>query len=71
MVGSKAVILKGVKPEYILEAVSRAGHHCMAAGSWAQDILEAIETGQIDLVTTSGPMATDAYRSPTGASQPD
>ena len=50
MVGSKAVILKGVKPEYILEAVSEEQATIVwLLVPWAQDILEAIETGQIDL----------------------
>ena len=50
MVGSKAVILKGVKPEYILEAVSEEQATIVwLLVPWAQDILEAIESGQVDL----------------------
>ncbi|NLI61458.1 MAG: acyl--CoA ligase [Clostridiales bacterium] len=50
MVGSKAVILKGVKPEYILEAVSEEQATIVwLLVPWAQDILEAIESGRVDL----------------------
>ena len=48
--GSKAVLLKGTKPEYILDAVSK--EHCTIVWllvPWAQDILEAIESGQVNL----------------------
>lgn len=48
--GSRAVLLKGVKPEWILRAVSE--EHCTIVWllvPWAQDILDAIERGEIDL----------------------
>lgn len=48
--GSKAVLLKGVKPEWILRAVSE--EQCTIVWllvPWAQDILDAIERGDIDL----------------------
>ena len=48
--GSKAVILKGTRPETILQAVSR--EHCTIVWllvPWAQDILDAIDRGEIDL----------------------
>ncbi len=48
--GSKAVILKGVKPEWIIRAVSE--EHCSIVWllvPWAQDILDAIERGEIKL----------------------
>ena len=48
--GSKAVLLKGTKPEYILDAVSK--EHCTIVWllvPWAQDILEAIESGKVKL----------------------
>lgn len=48
--GSKAVLLKGTKPEYILDAVSK--EKCTIVWllvPWAQDILEAIESGRINL----------------------
>ncbi|MDO4518052.1 MAG: class I adenylate-forming enzyme family protein [Bacillota bacterium] len=48
--GSKAVILKGTKPEYILKAVS--DERCTIVWllvPWAQDILDAIDSGEIDL----------------------
>ena len=50
IVGAKAVILKGVKPDCIVEAVSE--EQCTLVWllvPWAQDILVAIETGQIKL----------------------
>ena len=48
--GSKAVLLRGTKPEYILDAVSK--EKCSIVWllvPWAQDILEAIESGKVDL----------------------
>ena len=48
--GSKAVILKGVKPEWIIRAVSE--ENCSIVWllvPWAQDILDAIERGEIKL----------------------
>lgn len=48
--GSKAVLLKGVKPELILDTVSN--EHCTIVWllvPWAQDILDAIDRGDIDL----------------------
>ena len=48
--GSKAVLLKGVNPEWILRAVSE--EKCTIVWllvPWAQDILDAIERGDIDL----------------------
>lgn len=48
--GGKAVILKGVKPEWIIRAVSE--EHCSIVWllvPWAQDILDAIERGEIKL----------------------
>lgn len=48
--GSKAVLLKGVKPEWILRAVSE--EHCTIVWllvPWAQDLLDAVERGDIDL----------------------
>ena len=48
--GSKAVLLKGVKPKAIIETVSE--EHCTIAWllvPWAQDILDAIDRGEIDL----------------------
>lgn len=50
IVGSKAVILKGVKPQWILEAVSEEQVTIVwLLVPWAQDILDAIESGEIDL----------------------
>ena len=48
--GGKAVLLKGVKPEWILEAVSNEG--CTIVWllvPWAQDILDAIDRGDVRL----------------------
>lgn len=48
--GSKAVLLKGTKPEWTLRAVSQEG--CTIVWllvPWAQDILDAIERGDIKL----------------------
>lgn len=48
--GSKAVILKGTKPEYILKAAS--DERCTIVWllvPWAQDILDAIESGAVNL----------------------
>ncbi len=48
--GSRAVILRGVKPEWILRAVTE--EKCTIVWllvPWAQDILDAIDGGKIDL----------------------
>lgn len=48
--GSKAVLLRGVKPEWILRAVS--DEHCSIVWllvPWAQDLLDAIDSGRIHL----------------------
>ncbi len=48
--GSKAVILKGTRPETILQAVSR--EHCTIVWllvPWAQDILTALDSGELKL----------------------
>ena len=48
--GSKAILLKGVKPKSIIETVSEEG--CTIVWllvPWAQDILDAIDRGDIDL----------------------
>ena len=48
--GGKAVLLKGTRPEYILDAVSR--EKCTIVWllvPWAQDILDAIDRGDINL----------------------
>ncbi|MCQ2378401.1 MAG: acyl--CoA ligase [Victivallaceae bacterium] len=50
LVGGKAVLLKGIKPEWILSAVS--AELCTIVWllvPWAQDILDAIERGEIKL----------------------
>jgi acyl-CoA synthetase (AMP-forming)/AMP-acid ligase II len=50
IVGAKAVILKGTKPEWILQAINDEGVTLMfLLVPWAQDILVAIETGKIRL----------------------
>ena len=48
--GSKAILLKGTKPEFILETVSK--EKCTIVWllvPWAQEILEAIESGKVCL----------------------
>lgn len=48
--GAKAVLLKGTKPEFILDAVSK--EHCTIVWllvPWAQDILDAIDRGDVKL----------------------
>ncbi len=50
LVGGKAVLLRGVKPEWILRAASE--EKCSIVWllvPWAQDILDAIDRGEIDL----------------------
>ena len=48
--GSKAVLLRGVKPEWILRTVTE--ERCTIVWllvPWAQDLLDAIESGKVDL----------------------
>ncbi|MDD3893875.1 MAG: AMP-binding protein, partial [Syntrophomonadaceae bacterium] len=48
--GSKAVLLRGVKPEWILKAVSQEKISIVwLLVPWAQDILDAIERGEVKL----------------------
>ena len=50
MSGSKAILLKGTRPEFILEAVSK--EKCSIVWllvPWAQDILNAIDSGKVNL----------------------
>ncbi|MBR4720339.1 MAG: acyl--CoA ligase [Clostridia bacterium] len=50
LVGGRAVLLKGIKPQWILKAVS--DEHCTIVWllvPWAQDILDAIDRGDVDL----------------------
>ena len=50
LVGGKAVLLKGTKPEWILNAVSN--EKCTVVWllvPWAQDILDAIDSGKVKL----------------------
>ncbi len=50
LVGARAVLLKGVKPEWIINAVS--SERCTVVWllvPWAQDILDAIDRGEIKL----------------------
>lgn len=50
LVGAKSVLLNGIKPQWILKAVS--DEKCSIVWllvPWAQDILDAIERGDIDL----------------------
>lgn len=48
--GGKAVLLKGTKPEFILDAISK--EHCTIVWllvPWAQDILDALDRGDVKL----------------------
>ena len=48
--GSRAILLRGTKPEYILHAVSE--ERCTIVWllvPWAQDILDALDRGELDL----------------------
>ena len=48
--GSRAVLLRGVKPEWILRAVTE--EKCTIVWllvPWAQDLLDAIESGKVEL----------------------
>ncbi len=50
LVGGKSVLLKGIKPEWILKTVSE--EHCSIVWllvPWAQDILDAIDRGDINV----------------------
>ena len=50
LAGSKAVLLRGVKPEWILRAVTE--ERCTIVWllvPWAQDLLDAIDDGRVDL----------------------
>ena len=48
--GSRAVLLRGVKPEWIIECASREKATIVwLLVPWAQDILDAIDRGDIDL----------------------
>lgn len=50
LVGGRAVLLRGTRPEWILSAVSE--EHCTVVWllvPWAQDILDAIERGELKL----------------------
>lgn len=50
IVGSRAVLLRGVKPQWILEAVSEEKVSIVwLLVPWAQDILDAIESGEIHI----------------------
>ena len=50
LVGGRAVLLKGIKPEWIIRTISE--EHCTIVWllvPWAQDILDAIDRGELDL----------------------
>ncbi|MCR4719193.1 MAG: acyl--CoA ligase [Firmicutes bacterium] len=50
LVGGRAVLLKGIKPQWILKAVS--DEHCTIVWllvPWAQDILDAIDRGDVNI----------------------
>ena len=50
IVGAKAVLLKGVSPEWTLEAISEeGGTHIFFLVPWAQDILMKLDSGELKL----------------------
>ncbi|MCL1917085.1 MAG: AMP-binding protein [Peptococcaceae bacterium] len=50
LVGGSAVLLRGIRPQWILEAAAREGVSIVwLLVPWAQDILDAIESGEINL----------------------
>ncbi len=50
LLGSKAVLLRGVKPEWVLQAVSEEKATIVwLLVPWAQDILDSIDRGEINL----------------------
>lgn len=50
IVGSKAVILKGISPEWILEAISEEGGTVLwSLVPWIQDILVKLDSGELKL----------------------
>lgn len=50
IVGAKCVLLKGVSPEWTLDAISEeGGTHIFLLVPWAQDILLKIESGELKL----------------------
>jgi acyl-coenzyme A synthetase/AMP-(fatty) acid ligase len=73
IVGAKAVILKGIEPKWILEAVSEEKITVVwLLVPWALDILFAIESGESQAVRLpAGPVAAHAYRRPAGPLEPD
>jgi len=50
LAGSKAVLLRGIRPEWILRTISNEGiTNAWLLVPWAQDILDAIESGEVNL----------------------
>ena len=50
VVGAKAVLLKGVSPEWTLQAISEeGGTHIFLLVPWAQDILMKLDSGELKL----------------------
>ena len=50
LVGGKAVLLRGVKPEWILKTISEERVTiCWLLVPWAQDILDAIDSGAVNM----------------------
>jgi len=72
IVGGRAVILKGVAPEWILEAISEEkGTLIFLLVPWANDILLKIDSGEIKLEgLRHQTVEAHAHRCSTGASIP-
>ena len=70
--GSKAVLLRGVKPEWILRTITE--EKCTIVWllvPWAQDILDAIESGRVNLdALPARPVAAHAHRRAARAAEP-
>ena len=50
LVGAKSILLRGVKPEWILQSVSEERATIVwLLVPWAQDILDAIDSGRVKL----------------------
>ncbi len=72
LAGSKGVLLRGTKPEWILQTISDEKVTIVwLLVPWVQDILQAIDQGDVkpDALRTR-PVAAHAHRRPAGAAEP-
>ena len=69
--GTPAVLLRGVKPKWIMEAVSNENVTIVwLLVPWAQDILDAIERGRLSLKITGLTNGAHAHRRSARAAEP-